>query len=440
MFISSARNAAGARLSSIRRGQQLEDIAHRHRVHERVAFLLGMICAVGPISTDIYLPAFPAIEHSLHATPGSAGLTLSTWMVGLAMGQIIMGPLSDKFGRRAVMFWGMVAYTLSSVACAWSITLSSLAVARFFAALAASSCIVVPSAAVRDFATGNAASRLMSRLILIQGTVPVLAPMLGGLALEWVSWRAVFWLSAGYGVLSSGISIFLFPETLPLERRKNIHVIALCQRFRSIIREPLFSRSTLIYGLNGFMFFTYLTAAPSIFQHLYRFSPAHYGMIFGICAVCMISASQINAFLVGKVEGTRLTDWALSVTIFSTLLLLVVSLVAMHFPDGSGNLRAITLPPFVVLLTIALSMGGIIAPNAIVQALKNHHQHAGSASALAGTIQYVFGAVASFFIGLLPNASPIPMATLMFGAALMMGLVTARRPQTLARADATSVD
>ncbi|UYH50971.1 multidrug effflux MFS transporter [Candidatus Kirkpatrickella diaphorinae] len=440
MLLTGARNAAGARLSSIRRGQQLEDIAHRHRIYERVAFLLGMICAVGPISTDIYLPAFPAIEQSLHAPSGSAGLTLSTWMVGLAMGQIIMGPLSDRFGRRAVMFWGMVAYTLSSVACAWATTMTLLAIARFFAALAASSCIVVPSAAVRDFATGDAASRLMSRLILIQGTVPVLAPMLGGFALEWVSWRAVFWLSAGYGVLSSVILIFLFPETLPLERRKNVHILALWQRFHAIIREPLFSCSSLIYGLSGFMFFAYLTAAPGIFQHLYRFSPAHYGMIFGICAVCMIGASQINSVLVGKVRSTRLLGWALSVTICSTLLLLIVAMIAVRYPEKAGTLRATTLPPFITLLITALSMTGIIAPNIIVQALKNHHQHAGSASALAGTIQYVFGAAASFLIGSLPAASPLPMVALMFIAAILMGLVAARKPRSLSTPDILSVD
>ncbi|MEE8658078.1 hypothetical protein DOFOFD_03500 [Acetobacteraceae bacterium EV16P] len=163
-------------------------------------------------------------------------------------------------------------------------------------------------------------------------------------------------------------------------------------------------------------------------------------MIFGICAICMISASQINSVLVGKVRSTRLLGWALSVTICSTLLLLIVAMIAVRYPEKAGTLRATTLPPFITLLVTALSMTGIIAPNTIVQALKNHHQHAGSASALAGTIQYVFGAAASFLIGSLPAASPLPMVALMFIAAILMGLVAARKPRTVLSPDILSVD
>lgn len=414
-------------LAGLINGRHLDEVAHRHRAFERVATLLGIFCAIGPISTDIYLPAFPQLERDLNAAPGSASLTLSTWMFGLALGQAVIGPLSDRFGRRAVMFWGMFAYCFSSAACALSPSLTFLAIARFFAAVAAAACIVVPSASVRDFAEGNRASALMSRLILIQGAVPILAPMLGGFVLAWVSWRAVFWLSLLYGAVCCSLLIFIFPETLPSSRRTVLHPIALLERFKSIVREPVFRRGTLIYGLSGFIFFAYLTAAPDIFQRLYRFSPAHYGMIFGICAIGMIGAAQLNGSLVSRVSNARMTGGAIIVVISSLFLLLTVTMVATRHADAAGHLRAISLPPFLALLFFTLAMGGIISPNAIVQALRHHNHHAGSATALAGTTQYVFGAVASLLIGVLPNTSPIPMVTLMLGAALIMALVAVKK-------------
>ncbi|WP_346773207.1 multidrug effflux MFS transporter [Asaia bogorensis] len=390
--------------------------------------LLGFLTAVGPVSTDIYLPAFPALEKSLHSPAGSAGMTLSAWMVGLAIGQISMGPLADRFGRRIPMLLGMIVYTAGSVGCAMATTMSAMCFFRLIAAIAASASIVIPSACVRDVSTGNEAAKLMSKLILIQGIVPILAPMLGGIALDYISWRAIFWVSAVYGGLCVVLLLRAFPETLPPESRRELRPLSLLHRYLSIARERCFITNALVWGFCGFLSFTYLTAAPTVFEHIFGFTPAHYGMLFGLFAVCMIGSSQINGALVGRVSSSAMLGWALAISILGAIALLVVVMLAEQYPGPTHHIRPVMLIPIVGCMMITLGMTGIIGPNAMVGALSNQSQFAGSASAFAGTMQYALGSLASTAIGLLPANSPMPMAALMLFAGLMMGVFAILRP------------
>ncbi|AOX17868.1 multidrug effflux MFS transporter [Kozakia baliensis] len=390
--------------------------------------LLGFLTAVGPVSTDIYLPAFPALEKSLHAAAGSAGMTLSAWMIGLAIGQITMGPLSDRFGRRIPMLVGMIVYTIGSVGCAISTSMLEMCFFRLVAAIAASASIVIPSACVRDLSSGNAAAKLMSKLILIQGVVPILAPMLGGMALSYISWRAIFWVSAIYGGLCVLLLLRVFPETLPTDNRRELRPLSLLQRYANIARERSFITNGLVWGFCGFLSFTYLTAAPTVFEHIFGFTPAHYGMLFGLFAVCMIGASQINGALVGRVSAGHMLGWALTVSVIGAVSLLVVVMLGDQYPGPNHHIRPIMLIPIVGCMMITLGTTGIIGPNAMVGALSNQAQFAGSASAFAGTMQYALGSLASTAIGLLPADTPMPMAVLMLFAALMMGVFAVLRP------------
>ncbi|AQS89496.1 multidrug effflux MFS transporter [Neoasaia chiangmaiensis] len=391
--------------------------------------LLGFLTAVGPVSTDIYLPAFPALERSLHAASGSAGMTLSAWMIGLAIGQISMGPLSDRFGRRIPMLLGMLVYTIGSVGCAMSTSLWEMCGFRLLAAIAASASIVIPSACVRDLSSGNAAAKLMSKLILIQGVVPILAPMLGGMALDYISWRAIFWVSAGYGGICVLLLLRIFPETLRPEARRELRPLSLLHRYTGIARDRSFITNGMIWGFSGFLSFTYLTAAPTVFEHIFGFTPAHYGMLFGLFAVCMIGASQINGALVGRVSAGRLLGIALAIAIVGAIALLVVVMLGEQYPSPETHqIRKIMLLPIVGCMMITLGTTGIIGPNAMVGALSNQPQYAGSASAFAGTLQYALGSLASTAIGLLPSDTPAPMAALMLFAALMMGFFAVFRP------------
>lgn len=391
--------------------------------------LLGFLTAVGPVSTDIYLPAFPALEHSLNSPAGSAGMTLSAWMIGLAIGQITMGPLSDRFGRRIPMLIGMIVYTIGSVGCAVSTSMSEMCLFRLVAAIAASASIVIPSACVRDLSSGNEAAKLMSKLILIQGVVPILAPMLGGMALSYISWRAIFWVSAIYGGLCVILLLRAFPETLPLENRRELRPVSLIHRYVFIACERSFITNALVWGFCGFLSFTYLTAAPTVFEHIFGFTPAHYGMLFGVFAVCMIGASQINGALVGRVSAGHMLGWALAVAVLGAIALLVVVMVAEQNLGPQQHIRPIMLIPIVGCMMITLGTTGIIGPNAMVGALSNQAQYAGSASAFAGTMQYALGSLASTAIGLLPANTPMPMAGLMLFAAVMMGVFAVFRPQ-----------
>lgn len=391
--------------------------------------ILGVFAAVGPVSTDIYLPAFPELERSLHASAGSAGMTLSAWMIGLAVGQITMGPLADRFGRRLPMLFGMAAYALGSIGCALSTSLTEMCVFRFIAAVAASASIVIPSACVRDLCTGNRAAKLMSRLILIQGVVPILAPMLGGMALAYISWRAIFWASAAYGIACVGLLAFVFPETLPRTMRRELRPVLLLNRYVSIMRDRAFLTNTFIWGFGGFLSFTYLTAAPTVFERLFGFTPSHYGMLFGLFAVGMIGAAQVNGALVGKLNTNRLLGIALVVGLIGALALFATVMVgAQHPTHESHHMRQIMLIPIVAFMMITLGTTGVTGPNAMVGALSNQPHYAGSASALAGTFQYALGSLASTAIGLLPSDTPIPMAALMLIGSLMMCAFAAFRP------------
>ncbi|WP_256124430.1 multidrug effflux MFS transporter, partial [Endobacter medicaginis] len=288
--------------------------------------ILGILTAVGPVSTDIYLPAFPALEHSFGTAAGSAQITLAVWFIGLACGQITQGPFSDRFGRRLPLLLGGVLYTLASIGCALAHDLWSFTACRFIAALGASAAMVVPAATVRDVSEGAEAARKMSTLVLIMGVVPILAPAIGGVVLGFASWRVIFWAAAVYGVVCLALVWRVLPETLPHERRTALPPVALLARYLHIARDPQFSTNAVIGGFSAFVCFAYLGGAPGLFIRELHFSPTQFGVLFGMNAVAMIGASQVNGLLVRRVGVSRLLRFAVAGTMAASLLLLAASL------------------------------------------------------------------------------------------------------------------
>ncbi|WP_342627465.1 multidrug effflux MFS transporter [Nguyenibacter vanlangensis] len=408
-----------------------------------IAILLGFLTAVGPVSTDIYLPAFPALEASLHAPAGSAEMTLAVWFVGLAVGQITMGPLSDRFGRRMPMLVGTLVYTLASVGCALSPGIVSFSTFRLIASLGASASLVIPSACVRDMSHGNEAARLMSRLVLVMGVVPILAPTLGGFVLAFTSWRSIFWASAAYGLVCTFLVARVLPETLDPANRSEFSPMALVSRYVLLVRDRGFITNALVAGFSAFMSFTYLSAAPSVFIHLFGFSPAQFGMLFGVFAVCMIGASQLNGMLVGRIDAARILGRSVGLAVLGTLAMTVVSIV-MAFAMKGGAMKAGAMPhglalvPLVLAMMLALGTTGIIGPNATVGAMADHPRLAGSASAFIGTLQYVLGAVAGAIVGMLPRTTPVPMAGVMLMGAVVMLMMVLLRPARRTSAETLS--
>jgi DHA1 family bicyclomycin/chloramphenicol resistance-like MFS transporter len=381
--------------------------------------LLGFLQAVGPISTDMYLPAFPAIEHSFHAPDGSAQITLGTWVLGIAIGQLMQGSLADRFGRRGPLLLGTVVYTLGSAGCALSGGIGVMSAWRFVAAVGASASMVIPRAIVRDISEGQDAARLMSQLILVLGAAPILAPTFGGAVLQIGSWRTIFWINAGYGALALTAAAIRLPDTLPPAERIQIHVAAMLARFWHILGERVFLTHVLMMSFYAFALFAYLGGSPTLFIDLYHFAPGQYALVFGGVAGLYILCSQLNIHVVRRLglDGTLHR--------ISSLYLIMAALLLMLAICRAGPAW------FIAALALTHCLNGFLAPTATVGAFRNHGAQAGSASALLGLLQFGIGACGGFVVGLLADGTGVPMAGLMLAGALAAKCADMARPPAL---------
>ena len=368
--------------------------------------LLGLLSAVGPISTDMYLPAFPAIETALGGRAGAAQITLAAWFVGLAIGQITQGTLSDRYGRRLPLIVGTATYTLATIGCALAPDLVTLSAMRFISALGGSASMVLTRAIVRDLADGHAAAKLMSKLILVMGAAPILAPTLGGFVLAVAGWHAIFWVCAIYGALCCLAVILLLPETLPETRRVKLGFGGLVVRYIGVLKDRSFITHALLGGFAMFGMFAFLAGSPPVFIEHFQLSPARYGLLFGVSAAGFVISSQVSPLLLPRFGADRIIRWAVRVFLTATLVLAVVAF------SGQGGWFAIALP-----IAVAMATQGFTMPNAAVGALSRQAAQAGSASALMGTLQFGLAASSGLIVGLLSDGTARPMALLMvFGA------------------------
>jgi DHA1 family bicyclomycin/chloramphenicol resistance-like MFS transporter len=379
--------------------------------------LLGFLQAVGPVSTDMYLPAFPAIEAAFHTGPGTAQITLATWFLGLAAGQLMQGTLADRFGRRVPLLIGTLVYTFGAAGCALSGSMDTMAFWRFVSAVGGSASMVIPRAIVRDVSEGHEQARLMSRLILVLGVAPVLAPTLGGLLLEVTTWRTILWINAGYGALALVLAAWKLPDTLAATERVRIHPVAMVSRYVHIAGERGFITHTLMLSFYAFALFAYLGGSPTVFIDHYHFSPRNYALVFGAVSALYVLCSQLNIRLVRRfdLDGTLTrVSWTY---LFMASLLLVAAV--------------LDVPPiiFIVILAFTHCQNGFLSPTSMVGALRHHGTQAGSASALLGTIQFTIGAFGGFFVGVFTTGTAVPMAALIFFAAVAAKIIDFCRPK-----------
>ncbi len=380
--------------------------------------LLGYLQAVGPISIDMYLPAFPAIEAEFHAPPGSAQLTLATWILGLSFGQLAQGVLADRFGRRGPLLLGMAVYIAGSAGCALAPSIAWLATWRFVAALGGSASMIVPRAVVRDVAEGHNAARMMSRLILVLGAAPILAPSLGGLVLRFATWRDIFWITTGYGALGLVLAGNFLPDTLSASRRVHMRLAGVLSRYRHILTERVFLTHSLMLASSSFTLFAYLAGSPTVFIIHFGLSPGRFAVLFGMVAATYVLFSQLNVTVTRWLGLDRTLRYATSVYLVMALLLLALA------RSGRGG-------PIAMAVVVAIMQGqsGFIAPTGMVGALHRHAAHAGSASALMGTLQFMIGCSAGFLIAWLTDGTALPMAGLMAAGALCCKLADLCRPR-----------
>ncbi len=353
---------------------------------------------MGPISTDMYLPAFPAIEAEFHAPPGAVQQTIAAWFIGLALGQMVIGALSDRLGRRGPMLAGLALCTVASVGCALAPDLFDLCGFRLIAALGGGASSVIPRAVVRDVATGHSAARMMARLMLISGVAPIAAPPLGAMLLTLFGWRFIFWACAAHGALAI-LAVWRFlPDTLPPEHRQHAAPSIVARRYATVLADPGFLAYGLVVGLGMFTIFSFISGSPVMIP-LYGISPTRFGMLFVMTASCFMLSSQLNARLLRRYGGDAVVLGAALLALTSAALLLAVAL------EGR--------PP--IALTYAALMGmslgiGLTAPTATISAMTRHAGQAATASAVLGTIQFVMAALAGMVAGWLADGTLRPMA------------------------------
>ena len=376
--------------------------------------LLGALTAVGPLSTDMYLPAFPAIEAALGGRAGAAQVTLAAWFAGLAVGQLTQGSLADRYGRRLPLILGTAVYTLANAGCALAPDLVTFSVLRFVAAFGGSASMVIPRAIVRDLADGHAAARLMARLMLVMGVAPILAPTLGGALLGVASWHAIFWCTAAYGAICCVLVWRVLPETLAAHRRISLGAMALVARYGAVARDRVFLCYALMGGFGMFGMFAYIGGSPPVLIQRFGFSPAQYGMLFGSSAAAFVVASQVNPVLLPRLGAARLLRGAVSIYLAAAIAMFACAVLDV------GGVYGVVLP-------VVAMMGcmGFLMPNATVGALSRHAAQAGSASALMGTMQFCLAALSGLLVGALGDGTARAMAGLLLLGAV--GAVAADR-------------
>jgi DHA1 family bicyclomycin/chloramphenicol resistance-like MFS transporter len=377
-----------------------------------LSLMLGSLTALGPLSIDMYLPSFQAIARDLAASPAQVQLTLAVFFVALGIGQAFYGPISDRFGRRRPLCFGLGLYVLASAGCASARSIEALVAWRFAQALGGCAGMVIARAVVRDRFDEREAARFFSLLILVTGLAPILAPSIGGQILVFFSWRAIFWALAGFALVGFITATFLLPESLPPERRTEGGVGTALYVYARLLRARAFMRYALSGALVISGMFAYIFGSPFVFMQIYGVRPERFGWIFGFIAFGLISASQLNRVVLARVAGARILSHALMVTATAGVLLVTMAW------TGAGGLAGLLGPLFVYIASL-----GFVLPNVMATALGPQGRNAGTASALLGTLQFGAGATVGMLLGALGDGTAVPMAGLIAACGLSALLV-----------------
>jgi DHA1 family bicyclomycin/chloramphenicol resistance-like MFS transporter len=361
----------------------------------RIVLILGSLTALTPLAVDMYLPSLPTLERAFGADQASVQFTLASFFVGLALGQVLYGPITDRFGRKPPLYVGLGLFALASAGCALAPRIEVLVALRFVQALGGCAALVVPRAAVRDLFDPQASARVFSLLLLVMGVAPILAPLAGGYVLALAGWRAIFWTLAAYS-LAALAAVAALPETRP--------PTAALATVRPGYAHLLADRRFLGYALSGGIamagMFAYIAGSPFVFIELYGVPSERYGWLFGLNAAGLIAASQLNRRLLAAWRAETVLAWATVAVAGLSLLLFLVAV------TGAGGLPGLLVPLFGFVASL-----GLTQPNAMAGALAGHAERAGSASALYGTLQFSAATVAGSLVGLLHDGTARPMAS-----------------------------
>ncbi len=362
-----------------------------------IVFILGLLAMLMPLSIDMYLPALPVIAEQFGVPAGSAQMTLSTYILGFALGQLLYGPMADSLGRKPVVLGGTLVFAGAAAACAMAQSIDHLIVMRFFHGLAAAAASVVINALMRDIYPKEEFSRMMSFVMLVTTVAPLVAPMVGGAVLVWFSWHAIFWLLALAALLASAMIFFFIKETLPAEHRQKFHIRTTLGNFASLFRHKRVLSYMLASGFSFAGMFSFLSAGPFVYIELNHVSPQHFGYYFALNVVFIFVLTMINSRFVRRVGALNMFRIGLWIQFVMAVWMVVTAFFDLGF--------------WTLVIGIAAFVGciSIVSSNAMAVILDEFPHMAGTASSLAGTFRFGIGAIVGALLSLATFTTAWPM-------------------------------
>ena len=372
------------------------------QISVRSALMIGVLSLLGPLCIDVYLPALPRVAEALQGSPSQLQFTLTACLLGLATGQLLIGPVSDALGRRGPLILGMATFAMASTLCAVATNVGSLVVFRFLEGLGGSAGIVLARAMIRDRYSGAAAARFYSLQLVMVGAGPMLAPSLGAFLLRIDGWRGVFGALAFAGLVLLTFIVFRLPETLPPERRLSLSLRGTTQSIGQVVRDPVFRMCALASGASLGAIFAYVGGSAFVLEELYRLTPQEFGAVYAVNAIGLVCGSAASSRLLRRcLPETLMTLGCVGIAVSGVSLLALVAF-------GMDSIAAV-----VLCMLLLMTSFGFVGGNTAAVALERHPESAGSASALLGVMQFIVGSVTAPLSGIAGARTLIPMAAIM---------------------------
>jgi len=372
-----------------------------------MVIILGSLAMMGPLTIDMYLPALPKVVTDFDTTPSYVQLSLTFYLIGLALGQLLAGPISDVRGRRTPMMVGLIVYALSSLLCAFSPNIWTLIILRMIQGLSGAAGIVISRAVVRDLYSGTELTKFFTLLMLVNGAGPIIAPLIGGQMLRFTSWHGIFVVLAGVGIIMLCVVMFRLPETLPVNNRSRGGIRKTVATFGGLLKDRVFMGYALSSGFVTAALFAYLSGSSFVLQNIYGVSPQMYSIIFAVNGFGFVLASQITGRLVGRIADIKLLVSGFIIAASGGVLLLAMLL-------AEAGLLGIWFSFFLIVSSV-----GVVGPTSSSLALQSTAKNtAGSAAALLGVLSLIFGAVTSPLAGIGGSHTALPLGIIIAAASV----------------------
>lgn len=373
----------------------------------RLALILAAFSALGPFTVDMYLASLPQIMSFFKTNASMIQASLTASLLGLGLGQLVIGPLSDKYGRRTPLIIAMILYIISSIGCAFVSNIELFIVLRFIQGVAASAGLVISGAIARDRYSGVEMTKFISLLTMISNVAPLVSPNAGSAVTSFSSWVGVFVFLGLLGLLLTGITTWGLEESLPVQHRVSGNFMAVMKNYNRLFRDRTFMGYALVNGILFAGVFAFVAGTPFIYQNMFKLSPQMFSILFAMNGLAIMIGSQVVKRMAGRLSERRILLIGLSLSFVSSSAILIAVL-------SEGSLLAIVVSTFLFAISI-----GIIGPVSFTLAMESHGQNAGSASAVLGTFKYALGAVTSPLVGIAGENSAIPFGIVIFTTSLL---------------------